>query len=75
MSPELVVANAFGKDPSTIDDGTSPDTLPEWDSLGHVTLVIELESIYDVSFGTDETMKLTSVAAIKAALRSHDVSW
>lgn len=75
MSPETVVANVFGNAPSTIDDATSPDTLPEWDSLGHITLVIELESTYGVSFGTEETMKLTSVAAIKIALRSHGVSW
>lgn len=75
MSPETVVANVFGKDAATIDDATSPNTLSEWDSLGHITLVIELESTYDVSFGAEETMKLTSVGAIKTALREHDISW
>lgn len=75
MSPEAVVANVFGKDVVSIDDDTSPNTLPEWDSLGHVTLVIELESTYGVSFKSEETMALTSVGAIKAALRGHDISW
>lgn len=75
MSPETVVANVFGKDVLAIDDATSPNTLPEWDSLGHVTLVIELESTYGVSFGAEETMALTSVGAIKTALREHDISW
>ncbi len=75
MSPEAVVANSFGKSVTAITDATSPETLPEWDSLGHVTLVIELESVYGVSFGTEETMSLTSVAAIKSALQAHGVSW
>lgn len=75
MSPEAVVARTFGKNIATITDATSPETLPDWDSLGHVTLVIELESIYGVSFSAEETMALKSVAAIKEALRSHGVAW
>lgn len=75
MSPEATVARVFGRDPVTIDDSTGPENLPEWDSLGHVTLVIDLESTYGVSFETEETMALTSVGAIKAALKSHGVSW
>ena len=75
MSPEAAVAGAFGKNISAINDATSPDTLPEWDSLGHITLVIELESIYGVSFSAEETMALTSVGAIKDVIRSHGVVW
>jgi acyl carrier protein len=40
MSPEELVARVFGQNVASIDDETSPDTLPEWDSLGHVTLII-----------------------------------
>jgi acyl carrier protein len=75
MSPEAVVASVFGKNLAVITDATSPETLAEWDSLGHVTLVIELESIYGVSFSAEETMALTSVKAIKDALRSQGVTW
>lgn len=75
MKPELAVARVFGYDVATIDDATSPATVPEWDSLGHVTLVIDLESTYGVSFTPDETMSLTSVGAIKLALASRGLSW
>lgn len=75
MSPEAVVASVFGKNLAVITDATSPETLAEWDSLGHVTLVIELESIYGVSFSAEETMSLTSVALIKDALRSQGATW
>ncbi len=75
MSPEAVVASVFGKNLAAITDATSPETLAEWDSLGHVTLAIELESIYGVSFGAEEMMALTSVKAIKDALRSQGITW
>ena len=75
MKPEVTVARIFGRDPATIDDATSPETLPEWDSLGHVTLVIDLEATYGVSFGPDETMAMTNVAAIKTALAAHGARW
>lgn len=75
MTPEAVVASVFGRDATEIDDEASPSTIGEWDSLGHVTLVIELESAYGVSFAPEEVMALTSVAAIKRTLRAHGARW
>jgi len=75
MSPEGTVARVFGRDATTIDDASSPETIPEWDSLGHVTLVIDLESTYGVSFTPDETVALTNVGAIKSALTSRGITW
>ena len=75
MSPEGTVARVFGRDAATIDDASSPETIPEWDSLGHVTLVFDLESTYGVSFTPDETVALTNVGAIKSALTSRGITW
>lgn len=71
MTPEVVVAEAFGLDPAQINDESSPDTIAAWDSLGHVTLIIALESAFGVSFAPEETMAMTSVRAIKDALDTH----
>jgi acyl carrier protein len=71
MTPESVVARVFGQNAADIDDSTSPDTLPEWDSLGQITLIIELESAFGVSFSPDESVSLNSVGAIKAALATR----
>lgn len=73
MTPEAVVARTFNRDPATVDDATSSETIPEWDSLGHITLIIELESAFGVSFAPEESMGLTSVGAIKDALASRGV--
>jgi acyl carrier protein len=74
MAPEAVVARVFGRTASELNDATSPETVGEWDSLGHITLIIELEAAYGVSFGPEEAMAMTSVGAIKAALRAHGVA-
>ncbi len=75
MTPEAVIAQVFGCAPSTLDDASSPETIGEWDSLGHVTLVIALEAEYGVSFSPEETVALSDVGAIKHALRSRGVQW
>jgi acyl carrier protein len=75
MTPEDVVSRVFGVSRNKVDDDTSNTTLPEWDSMGHVNLIIELESSYGVSFSPDDALQMTDVAAIKRALQSRGVSW
>lgn len=75
MAPEAVVARVFGLPRSSINDATSNANVPEWDSLNHVTLVLELESAFRVSFSAEETLVMTDVGAVKRILRSHGVSW
>jgi len=75
MTPESVVARAFNRDVADIDDSSSSDSLTEWDSLGQLTLLIELEAAYGVSFSPEEALSMTSVDNIKVALSRHDVKW
>lgn len=75
MAPEEIVASALGVSPSRIDHDTSNQSLPEWDSLGHMTLVIELEATYNVSISPEEALGMTSVAAIKRLLTERGVRW
>jgi acyl carrier protein len=75
MAPEAVVARVFGMTRASVSDATSNATVPEWDSLNHVTLVLELETAYGVSFSAEETLAMTDVGAIKRVLQSHGVRW
>ena len=38
-----VFADLFNKAPESFSSATSPDNLPEWDSLAHVRLIAALE--------------------------------
>lgn len=75
MTPEEVLAKVFGVDRHTVNDATSNATLPEWDSLGHVTLIMELEGTYGVSFSPEEALAMTDLAAIKRVLAAHGATW
>jgi acyl carrier protein len=75
FAPEAVVAEVFGVPRDQVRDETSNQTLPEWDSLGHITLVLELETRFGISLSVEEALTLTSVGAIKRALAERGVTW
>jgi acyl carrier protein len=75
MQPEELVANVFGLSPGEVTDATSPDAVEEWDSLGHMNLVVEIEQVYGVALSTDDAMEITDVAALKRILAERGASW
>jgi len=75
MSPEQLVAHVFGLHMSQVTDATSNQNIAEWDSLGHVNLIMQVESHYGVSFSTEETLTLTSVGALKRTLVELGIVW
>ncbi len=46
---------------------------PEWDSVGHMALVAELEEKFGISLETDEIVGMSSYAKTVETLRSHGV--
>jgi acyl carrier protein len=44
---------------------------PQWDSMGHMQLVMELESAFGVTFPTYAMADLMNVAAIRQAIEQH----
>ncbi len=57
-----VFSDIFGFE-GTITLDTSPDDIEEWDSLGHVYLVAEIEDVFSVSLG-EKMMEVETVADI-----------
>lgn len=55
---------AFGTDPAIVNPESVPADIPGWDSLGHVSLVAELEKVFGTTFEVDEVMEMEDVAAI-----------
>lgn len=55
----------------------SPDMVPEdvlrWDSLGHMTLVMDLEDTFGVHFEVDEITEMSSGRKIIELLRAKGV--
>lgn len=51
-----------------LSDSLSPETLPQWDSLAHVKLIMGCEEEFGVKFTIEETVESTSVAKLKSVL-------
>lgn len=47
----------------------SQENTPQWDSLNHLRLVLELEQNLGIRFRAQDIPRMTSVAAIEAVLQ------
>lgn len=61
--------SAFGVDPQVITIETTPNDIPAWDSMGHVTLASSLEHVFGVSFDVDDLMEMENVKKICEVLQ------
>ncbi|HET9985583.1 MAG TPA: acyl carrier protein [Longimicrobiales bacterium] len=59
-------------------DQVTPDlayqTIAQWDSIGHMALVAEIENAFDVTLDTDEIIAMSDVGKAVEILRKHGVA-
>jgi acyl carrier protein len=48
--------------------------IPQWDSLNHTILVLELENFFDIGFDFDELDKIVTVEAIVRSIEAKRVN-
>jgi acyl carrier protein len=53
-----------------ISDEDSSETIPSWDSVRHLSLIMAIEEHYGITFEADEISKLVSVRAIATAVEN-----
>jgi acyl carrier protein len=66
-----VVGNTLNVDPELLDDTSSPETLREWTSVCHLTLMAAIEREFDVIFSMEEMTAVTSVASLRQLVTQH----
>jgi acyl carrier protein len=75
MFPEdklkAVMAAMLDIDVSTVGPETSTDTVPQWDSVRHMNLVIALEEAFGISVPDDEVATLTSYPIVRAMVEEQ----
>ncbi len=62
------VAQVFGLSGDEVKPESSRENVAEWDSVGHLRLILSVEEAFGVRFPMAEIPKLTSVASIQAAV-------
>ena len=55
-----VFAESLEVDKSKIKDNLKYNSIPEWDSIGHMTLVAALEEEFSISVETDDIIDFSS---------------
>ena len=65
------IAEVFLLEGSEVTAESTPETIPAWDSMGHLNLILALEQKFGVSFDPDQIPKLTTVAAIAEAVSAQ----
>lgn len=56
-----LAARIFGVDASVLTDDTTRGSLPEWDSINHLRLVMEAEAAFDVRYSLERIPSLASL--------------
>lgn len=76
MADRLIALFAEGLrvDASELNEDTSPQNTPQWDSLAAMALVTLIEDSFEVRLSTREIMKMNSVAAARSVLQSKGVA-
>ena len=69
-----ILADTLGVEAGALNDDTSMENTPQWDSVAHLNLVLSLEQAFGRRFTPDEFLQMQSVAAIKRVFAGHGVS-
>jgi acyl carrier protein len=64
-----VMATMLNVDVSTINEDSSMDNVPSWDSLRHMNLVLALEDQFKVTIPDEDAGNITSYKLIKLVLK------
>lgn len=56
-----------------VHDDMAYNQQPEWDSVAHMALVAELETVFDIMLDTDDILAMSSVAKAREILQKHAV--
>ena len=49
-------------------------SIPQWDSVGHMALVAEIENTFNVTLDTDDIIGMSDVSKAVEILRKHGVA-
>ena len=64
---------AFTIDESALGPDLKYESIPEWDSIGHMALIAELEDEFDISMEMDDIIDFSSYNTGKEILKKYKV--
>ena len=65
---------ALGIEQSKVVDTLTYNSIPQWDSIAHMSLIAEIEETFDIMLDTDDIIDMSSVAKAKEIIAKYGVS-
>ena len=72
---KTVFTSALSIDKSKFNEKIKYNDIPEWDSIGHMTLISELEENFSISIDTDDIVDFSSFEVGKKILTKYGVKF
>ena len=66
-----VFARTLGIDASLVTDELRYNTIPQWDSIAHMSVVAALEDAFGIMIDMDDVIDMSSVGKAREILRKH----
>lgn len=66
-------AESLSIDISKITDGLEYNSIPEWDSIAHMSLISELENNFSITLETDDIIDFSSFKKGKEILKKYNI--
>lgn len=66
-----ILGDVFEMEAAEISDDSSPETIPLWDSLHHLKMITEFETVFEVRFTMKEVHAMTTFSKIREVLAIH----
>ena len=70
-----VFAEALSIDESKFNEKIKYNDIPEWDSIGHMTLISALEEKFSISIDTDDIVDFSSFEVGKKILTKYGIKF
>lgn len=65
-----IVAGICGVEVSEVNENSTVGDFPQWDSVGHLSILSQVEEAFDISFEPEEMMEMEDVKDIAEAVQS-----
>lgn len=63
------MATILGIDPASIGPDASMDTVPAWDSLSHMRLIVALEQEFEIEFDDEDVVEMLSLPLVELTIK------
>jgi len=68
-----IFMESFSIKSEKLDENLLYESVPDWDSVGHMGLISEIEQVFDIEMGTDDIIEFSSYNKGKKIINNYGI--